>query len=728
MKRTNVWTMLLVLVLMLSLTTGTFARSLADGSKSLEDASVPLVKLGSTVTDEFMNTAEVSQNFSDNWDGKDLDDLSDGSTYVRLTLIKDGYIDQSVISGASPTFNGSNISSVDAATLGGSAKSAFVLHTEFSTEFDTDFGAKDLDDLADGSTYVRLTAVKDGYIDQDVSNGANPTFGTPTVSTPSSGGHAANKDYVDDLVNGLSWMKPAISIQNNPGIETEGFRYIVGDTPTGDWVGHAADIAEYISSAWSFTDATDGDAIYLTSDEVQYNYNGSDWVTFGSTTVHNNTTGKQGGTTGEYYHLTSAQETALTSAGNADAYHIHSLNNMTDDVNTSQIEADAVNDLKIDWGAGANQVDLDDVPDSATYAKLTVTKDGYIDQDVGNGSSPTLDGTNFTGIPSSGITAFNSDVESTIDSYSYNSTEVYTKTEADAEFVAQDDFATDWGTQWDLKDLDDLPNGTTYGRATLTQLGYINQSVVSGASPTFDGSNITGITADDADTLDGQEGSWYQSRANHTGTQLSSTISDFATAWGTQWDLKDLDDLSDGSTYVRLTAVKDGYIDQDVGSGSSPTLDGTNFTGIPSSGITDFDADVEAVIDAYSYNSTEVYTKTEIDSTIGNYYTKTQTDATIEAYAYSKTVTYTQTEVDNIVDGLLLVNEVDRTVEVFTTTGANHVCNLTEEPLWMTLVYYGSTVVQTPTTDFTLDKSGKTVTMIGGEAGATIKIAYEYEK
>jgi len=39
-----------------------------------------------------------------------------------------------------------------------------------------------------------------------------------------------------------------------------------------------------------------------------------------------------------------------------------------------------------------------------------------------------------------------------------------------------------------------------------------------------DGANLTGV---DADTLDGQEGTFYLDRANHTGSQSSSTISDF---------------------------------------------------------------------------------------------------------------------------------------------------------------------------------------------------------
>lgn len=53
------------------------------------------------------------------------------------------------------------------------------------------------------------------------------------------------------------------------------------------------------------------------------------------------------------------------------------------------------------------------------------------------------------------------------------------------------------------------------------------------AGPAFVlGANATGqlITGLNADLLDGETGSWYQARANHTGTQLSTTISDFVEA------------------------------------------------------------------------------------------------------------------------------------------------------------------------------------------------------
>lgn len=45
--------------------------------------------------------------------------------------------------------------------------------------------AFDMDNMVDGSTNVALTAVKDAYIDQDVTSGSSPSFTSATLTTPS---------------------------------------------------------------------------------------------------------------------------------------------------------------------------------------------------------------------------------------------------------------------------------------------------------------------------------------------------------------------------------------------------------------------------------------------------------------------------------------------------------------------------------------------------------------
>ena len=69
-------------------------------------------------------------------------------------------------------------------------------------------------------------------------------------------------------------------------------------------------------------------------------------------------------------------------------------------------------------------------------------------------------------------------------------------------------------------------------------------------------------TALDADKLDGQEGSYYQARANHTGTQTASTVSDF----DTQVQTNRLDEMASPTATVSAN-------NQRIASVGTPTAD-----------------------------------------------------------------------------------------------------------------------------------------------------------
>ena len=45
----------------------------------------------------------------------------------------------------------------------------------------------------------------------------------------------------------------------------------------------------------------------------------------------------------------------------------------SDGASAGVMPADSINDLEIDWGTGADQVSLDDVPDGSTYARVLAT-------------------------------------------------------------------------------------------------------------------------------------------------------------------------------------------------------------------------------------------------------------------------------------------------------------------------------------------------------------------
>lgn len=75
-----------------------------------------------------------------------------------------------------------------------------------------------------------------------------------------------------------AWQDPIIEISNN-GTATKGFRYIVGDTPTGEFTGLTANhIAWYDGTAWQTDTPIEGWATYDTDQSKHLKFSGSAWV------------------------------------------------------------------------------------------------------------------------------------------------------------------------------------------------------------------------------------------------------------------------------------------------------------------------------------------------------------------------------------------------------------------------------------------------------------------
>jgi hypothetical protein len=154
-----------------------------------------------------------------------------------------------------------------------------------------------------------------------------------SVADPINIHDAATKGYVDLLARNIDWQESVLDLGvNTPpgtnGADDAGERYIVGASPTGVWVSHANDIAEWNTEdgstySWLFTEADEGLACWVQDEDTLYIWNGTAWVKMGSTTVHNVLSSIQGGTTNEYYHLTSAEHTALRGGGTNDASSLH---------------------------------------------------------------------------------------------------------------------------------------------------------------------------------------------------------------------------------------------------------------------------------------------------------------------------------------------------------------------------------------------------------------------
>jgi len=210
--------------------------------------------------------------------------------------------------------------------------------------------------------------------------------------TPTQPNHLTTKEYVDNVAAGLDWQDSVLS-QTTPfgsAVASEGNRYIA-PTTSGDWT--AEYIYEYIGTTWSGIEPNEGFATWVEDEDIVYIYDGTypagTWVKFMSAHSHNSLNGLQGGTTDEYYHLTSAQYTALTDDGgvaDASSQHTHddryytesevdtisgTLQTEIDNINNNFDEnaQDAVGNIMV--GAGSVTVTYDDGTPQITVSGTT---------------------------------------------------------------------------------------------------------------------------------------------------------------------------------------------------------------------------------------------------------------------------------------------------------------------------------------------------------------------
>lgn len=75
-----------------------------------------------------------------------------------------------------------------------------------------------------------------------------------------------------------------VNLNTPPGAPTFEDAYIIGTSPTGDWVGQNNDLAVYNGSSWVFYDTVEGNFVYDSNTSQQQLFNGTTWGPTAATT------------------------------------------------------------------------------------------------------------------------------------------------------------------------------------------------------------------------------------------------------------------------------------------------------------------------------------------------------------------------------------------------------------------------------------------------------------
>lgn len=185
-----------------------------------------------------------------------------------------GYLDGKLLAGTGVTKtlgnSGGNETLTFAADIDNNSTDAGKLWD--AAKLTTEFGAK-----ANDNAVVHLTG-------NESIDGVKTFTSIPLLpaSDPTDNNHAVRKAYVDNLLNGLSWRKPVLSIIDEsslPGAPSTGDRYLL---QTGT---HVNAIAEWSGSAWVYNTPANNWAVFVMDGDGGYTYDNDSiedfkWIKF----------------------------------------------------------------------------------------------------------------------------------------------------------------------------------------------------------------------------------------------------------------------------------------------------------------------------------------------------------------------------------------------------------------------------------------------------------------
>ena len=172
--------------------------------------------------------------------------------------------------------------------------------------------------------------------------------------------------YRTPELGSFDWQQAVIDkdLTAPPGSPSEGDRYIVGPSATGDWAGQDDKIAWYYNSAWNFDTPAEGWKTWVKDEDTTYQYTGSAWES-----------------------TPDVDEKAKVSANDTTTGYLEDkIVGTANKISVTVLNEGGNEQLKIDKGSDIFDKavdDLDDVPDGTSYQRVAASEvdaSGYVTQ------------------------------------------------------------------------------------------------------------------------------------------------------------------------------------------------------------------------------------------------------------------------------------------------------------------------------------------------------------
>ncbi len=109
----------------------------------------------------------------------------------------------------------------------------------------------------------------------------SPLLGLPYLAASQAQKHVTHNEALS-MLDGLVHLAVASRLLTTPlASPTDGVRYLIAASPTGDWAGHAGEVALRMEGAWAFFTPREGWRLWVADEDVLIIFDGASWSVIG---------------------------------------------------------------------------------------------------------------------------------------------------------------------------------------------------------------------------------------------------------------------------------------------------------------------------------------------------------------------------------------------------------------------------------------------------------------